>query len=40
MNCFLFLAPFSWGTRYARGRCSQSEQLLSGREPVPFQEEP
>jgi hypothetical protein len=28
----LFLAPFSWGTRYARGRCSQSEWVLYGRD--------
>jgi len=30
----LFLAPFSWGTRYARGRCSQSEWVLYGRDPT------
>ena len=28
----LFLAPFSWGTRYARGRCSQGERLLYERD--------
>src|SRR5712692_10504768 len=27
-----FSAPFSWGTREARGRCSQGERVLYGRD--------
>jgi hypothetical protein len=28
----LFLAPFSWGNRKARGLCSQGEWVLYGRD--------